>query len=96
MSYKYILKFLPSALREWKKLDSSIQSLFKNKLKERLNNPKVKSDRLRGFQNHYKIKIKSAGYRLVYEIEERKITVLVIAVGKRDKFQVYVKAKTRT
>ena len=95
MSYKYILEFLPSALREWKKLDSSIQSQFKNKLKERLNNPKVKGDRLRGFQNHYKIKLKSAGYRLVYEVEEQKITVLVIAVGKRDNFQVYVKAKTR-
>ena len=38
---------------------------------------------------------KSAGYRLVYEVEEQKITVLVIAVGKRDNFQVYVKAKTR-
>ncbi len=95
MSYKYNLKFLPSALKEWKKLDPTIQLLFKNKLKERLNNPKIKSDRLRGFQNHYKIKLRSAGYRLVYEVEEQKVTVLVISVGKRDKFQVYVKAKNR-
>jgi mRNA interferase RelE/StbE len=32
MSYR--LKFLPTALKEWKKLDSSIQTKFKKKLKE--------------------------------------------------------------
>ncbi len=95
MNYKYRLQFLPSALKEWKKLDSSVQLMFKNKLRERLDNPRLASDRLRGFQNHYKIKLRSAGYRLVYEVEEKKVTVLVIAVGKRDKFKVYIKAKNR-
>ncbi len=33
---RYKLKFLPTALKEWKKLDNSIQAQFRKKLKERL------------------------------------------------------------
>ena len=95
MNYKYDLKFLPTALKEWKKLDSSIQSQLKKKLKERLQNPHVPASRLHGFENHYKIKLRASGYRLVYEIIESKIVVLVIAVGKRDKNLVYQKAAKR-
>ena len=35
----YELEFLPSALKEWKKLGANIKSQFKKKLKERLENP---------------------------------------------------------
>ena len=96
MSYKYGLKFLPTALREWKKLDSSIQTQLKKKLKDRLQNPHVPSSRLQGFENHYKIKLRASGYRLVYEIVESEIVVLVIAIGKRDKNLIYQKARKRT
>jgi mRNA interferase RelE/StbE len=95
MSYKYKLKFLPTALKEWKKLDSSIQGQLKKKLKERLQNPHVQASLLHGFENHYKIKLRASGYRLVYEIIEKEIVVLVIAVGKRDKNLVYKKASKR-
>lgn len=94
MNYK--LKFLPTALREWKKLDHSIQGQFKKKLKERLENPHHPSSRLFGFENHYKIKLRSIGYRLVYEVIDKEIYVLVIAIGKRDKNIVYKKAFKRT
>ena len=93
MSYK--LKFLPTALKEWKKLDNSIQGQFKKKLKERLGSPHVPRSQLSGFENHYKIKLRARGYRLVYEVIDEEICVLVIAVGKRDKGQVYKKAKER-
>ncbi|NOR50092.1 MAG: type II toxin-antitoxin system mRNA interferase toxin, RelE/StbE family [Desulfuromonadales bacterium] len=95
MTYKYDLKFLPTALKEWKKLDSSIQNQLKKKLKERLQNPRVPASRLHGFDNHYKIKLRVSGYRLVYEIIESEIVVLVIAVGKRNKNLVYQKAAKR-
>jgi mRNA interferase RelE/StbE len=85
MTYKYSLKFLPTALKEWKKLDSTIQNQLKKKLKERLQNPHVPASRLHGFENHYKIKLRASGYRLVYEILATDIVVLVVAVGKRDK-----------
>ncbi len=96
MSYKYALMFLPTALKEWKKLDRAIQKQMKKKLLERLKYPHVEGSRLRGFKNHYKIKLRSSGYRLVYEVVDREVYVLVIAVGKRDKDSVYRKAGKRS
>ena len=95
MSSSYSLKFVPTALKEWKKLDRSIQLQFKKKLAERLENPHVPASRLQGFPNHYKIKLRATGYRLVYEAIDREIYILVIAAGKRDKFDVNKKAKRR-
>ena len=83
MSYK--LKFLPSALKEWKKLAPPIQKQFKNKLKERMQNPRNKASQLRGFKDVYKIKLRSVGYRLVYEVNDKEIVIYIIAVGKRER-----------
>ncbi len=93
MSYK--LKFLPTALKEWKKLDNSIQSQFKKKLAERLKEPHIISAKLSGFENHYKIKLRARGYRLVYEVVDKELIVFVIGVGKREKNIVYKKAHNR-
>jgi len=93
MSYK--LKFLPTALKEWKKLENAIQVQFKKKLEERLDFPHIPSCQLSGFKNHYKIKLRASGYRLVYEVIDEEIYILVIAIGKRDKNVVYKKAQER-
>jgi len=93
MTYK--LKFLPSAHKEWQKLDNQIRKFFKKKLTERLKDPHSISDRLRNFSNHYKIKQRSTGFRLVYEVIDNDITILVIVIGKREKGNVYKKAKKR-
>lgn len=95
MIYKYKLQFLPTALKEWKKLDPTIQSQLKKKLKERLQDPLVQASQLHGFENHYKIKLRASGYRLVYEVIESEIVVLVIAIGTRNKKEVYKKASKR-
>lgn len=94
MSYK--LKFLPSALKEWNKLGSTIREQLKKKLRDRLQEPVVPADRLIGFKNHYKIKLRSAGYRLVYEVDRGEISIIVITVGKRERSDVYIKAKKRS
>lgn len=94
MTYK--LEFLPSALKEWHKLDQTIKAQFKKKLVERLEQPHVTASQLKGWSNHYKIKLKALGYRLVYEVLTSSKTVQVIAVGKREKNSVYVTAKSRT
>jgi mRNA interferase RelE/StbE len=91
MNYK--LKFLPTALKEWKKLDNTIQTQPKKKLKERLKNPQVHGSQLRGFKNHYKIKLRATGYRLVYELIDDELCVLVIAIGKRNKNTIYKHAE---
>ena len=94
MSYK--LKFLPTALKEWKKLDNSIRTQFRKKLKERLEAPHVRSCKLSGFDNHYKLKLRASGYRLVYEVIDKELFIIVVAVGKREKGAVYEKVRERS
>ena len=37
----------------------------------------------------YKIKLHSAGYRLVYQVRDNELVISVVAVGKRERNQVY-------
>ena len=83
------MEFLPSALKEWQKLDNSIKAQFKKKLSERLENPKVVKDKLRGYDDVYKIKLRDVGYRLAYQVKDNEIVVLVLVVGKRENNEVY-------
>jgi len=86
---KYRLFFKKEAKKEWDKLDPSIRSVFARKLKERLEKPRIESARLHGMKDCYKIKLRNAGYRLVYQVRDKELVVSVIAVGKRDKNIVY-------
>lgn len=94
MTYK--LKFLPIALKEWNKLDNTIKKQLKKKLEEVIQNPKIQANRLMKFESHYKVKLKSSGYRLVYEVIDDQVVVLVIAIGKREGNKIYEVAKLRT
>lgn len=90
------LEFHDLALKEWQKLDNSIKEQFKKQLQKRLSNPRVASAKLHGaLDGFYKIKLKAIGYRLVYEVIDHKLIVLVIAVGKRNQEAVYEKATGR-
>ncbi|MEY4766650.1 MAG: hypothetical protein RI907_3323 [Pseudomonadota bacterium] len=91
----YELAFLPAALDEWKKLDGSVRAVFKKKLAERLEQPHVPSAKLHSQKDRYKIKLRDAGYRLVYEVQDDIVTVLVVAVGKREREAVYKAAAQR-
>lgn len=87
MSYK--LKFLVEAEKEWRKLDANTRSQFKKKIAERLDIPRISSAKLHGSKDRYKIKLRSSGYRLVYEVRDSEVVALVIAVGKRERSEVY-------
>ncbi len=91
----YELEFREEALKEWHKLGATIKSEFKIALKKRLDNPRIPKHALHGMPDHYKIKLRSAGYRLVYRVEDSRVTVVVVAVGKRERGVVYEKAKKR-
>lgn len=91
----YNLEFKPQALKEWSKLGSTIKEQFKKKLEERLENPKVEKDKLSGYENVYKIKLKTAGYRLAYQVKDEEIVILVLSVGKREKDKIYKNLKDR-
>jgi mRNA interferase RelE/StbE len=89
----YALDFHPIALKEWRKLDSVIREQFKAKLTERLQDPCVLSAKIG--KDRYKIKLRGVGYRLVYEVRENELIILVIAVGKRERNEVYLQADKR-
>lgn len=91
----YRLEFKTSAQKEWQKLDSPIRAQFKKKLIERLMQPRIESARLTAMPDCYKIKLRAAGYRLVYQVEDTTITVIVVAVGKREDNAVYLAAAKR-
>lgn len=60
------------------------RSRIKTVLRRRLENP-----------DHCKIKLRSAGYRLVCRGEDARVTVVAIAVGKRERGEVYETARKR-
>lgn len=91
----YSLAFKEDALKEWKGLDKGSREQFKNKLEERLNNPHVPSAKLSGHKNRYKIKIRNVGYRLVYEVRDSELVVVIVAIGKRERNAVYKAAAKR-
>jgi mRNA interferase RelE/StbE len=91
----YSLELKESALKEWHKLDKSIREQFKKRLAERLQEPRIESARLSGMPDCYKIKLRSAGFRLVYQVFDDCVLVVVIAVGKRENNLVYRLAKER-
>jgi mRNA interferase RelE/StbE len=82
MSYE--LEYKESALKEWHKLDNSIRELFKKRLAERLEVPRAETARLSGMPDCYKIKLRDVGYRLVYQVNDNHVVIVVIAVRKRE------------
>lgn len=93
MTYK--LKFEKRAWKEWEKLGHPVKEQFKKKLEERLQNPRVPSAKLSGYADRYKIKLRSVGYRLVYQVFDEEVVVSVIAIGKRENSDVYNIASNR-
>ena len=91
----YELAFLDEALKEWRKLDNATREQFKARLAERLQNPKIPSARLHRAKERYKIKWRNAGYRLVYQVKDRELLVVVVAAGKRERNEVYKAAGRR-
>jgi mRNA interferase RelE/StbE len=80
----YELAFSDKAKREWEKLDATVRGQFQKVLIRRLEQPRVPAARLHGRHERYKIKLRSVGYRLLYEVRDGQMLVLVIAVGRRD------------
>ncbi|UCZ79479.1 type II toxin-antitoxin system RelE/ParE family toxin [Pectobacterium carotovorum] len=93
MSYR--VKFREDALKEWLKLDKAIQQQFAKKLKKCCENPHIPAAKLRGMKDCYKIKLRTSGFRLVYEVIDDVLIIAVVAVGKRERSGVYHLASER-
>ena len=93
MPYKLVFK--EQAKKEWDKLDGPVRKQFAAKLKERLDEPRIESSRLSGMSDCYKIKLRRAGFRLVYQVRDNELVVSIVAVGKRERNFVYKQAIKR-
>ena len=95
----YDYKFHPEAEKELEKLNRSVQILFTKTLKKILKSPELGVDlgnknnlNLSGLKKMY---FDHKRYRVVYQILEEEIVIHLIAIGKRDKMEVYEKAGER-
>ncbi len=91
----YSLEFDARALKEWQKLGDTVRQQLKKKLAEILLNPRIEANRLHSLPDCYKIKLRSSGYRLVYQVIDHEVVVFVVAVDRREREQVYRKAAER-
>lgn len=76
------LDFDERALKEWRKLGSTVREQLKKKLAEVLESPRIEANKLRGLPDCYKIKLRSSGYRLVYQVLDEKVVVFVVLLEK--------------
>ncbi|EDS6807044.1 type II toxin-antitoxin system RelE/ParE family toxin [Salmonella enterica subsp. enterica serovar Legon] len=93
MTYK--VKFREDALKEWQKLDRFIQHQFAKQLKKCCEYPHIPSAKLSGIKDCYKIKLRASGFRLVYQVIDDQLIIAVVAVGKRERSDVYNLASER-
>ena len=91
----YSLEFDARALKEWQKLGDTVREQLKKKLAEVLLNPRIEANRLHSLPDCYKIKLRSSGYRLVYQVLDHEVVVFVVAVDRREREQAYRKAAER-
>ena len=89
---RYELEFRPSARKSWGKLDQETKRRLARKLAERQQEPRIASAALKGISDCYKIKLKSPAIRLVYRVEDDRLIILVLAIGKRERGDAYVEA----
>lgn len=79
---------------EWEKLPVAIRDQFKKKLAKVIEQPHIPKNMLRGdLAGCYKIKLLKAGVRLVYQVKDDQVVILLITVGKRADSVVYDEAK---
>lgn len=80
----YELEFSEKALEEFDKLSPDIANQFVKKLEKILENPRIPKNKLRGAKDLYKIKLRKSGFRLLYEVIDDRLVVVVIKIGRRD------------
>jgi mRNA interferase RelE/StbE len=89
----YRVELRPRAARAWDRLNPTIREQLKRKLDERRRNPHVPSARLSQMPACYKIKLRAEGLRAVYQVRDDVLLLLVLAIGKRERNEVYDEAR---
>ena len=81
---------------EWNQLALAIKQQLKKKLAKVLENPHIPKNHLGGeLSGFYKIKLRKAGIRLVYQVKDDELIIILLTVGKREDSLVYRIAQNR-
>lgn len=83
MTNIYKVVFRPKAQKRFDKLDYAARQQIARKLVERAGNPRVPGDALSDLKDCYKIKLRKSGICLIYQVRDRELILLVVAVGGR-------------
>ncbi len=95
----YEIKNHPLVEEDLKELDHSLRLLVFKKLKKLQNTPELgvalgNKNNL-NLSGMYKMYVAKKKVRIVYEILNRELIVYIVAIGKRDEMEVYMKASQR-
>jgi len=77
----YVVKIKPTAQKAIKNLPFSLQQRIIEKLKALEYHPHQGAKKLQGFENRYRIRV--GDYRIIYEIHDNRLLVIVLEVGHR-------------
>ncbi|MBF2026409.1 MAG: type II toxin-antitoxin system RelE/ParE family toxin [Oscillatoriales cyanobacterium C42_A2020_001] len=79
----YEVGFKPAALRQLRKLDEDVQITILAEIESLADNPRPDGcKKLKGKTDLYRIRVANA-YRVVYEIQDKQLLVIVVKVGNR-------------
>lgn len=86
----YRIEFTEGAKKEFEKLDGSVRLQVQKAIEKRAANPKIPASRLSGADgSFYKIKFRSIGIRVVYQVIDNEILILIVKIGRRDNDATY-------
>ena len=77
----YTVDIKPAAQRNIRKLPQSLQIRITQRLKSLETEPRQGAKKLQGFENRYRIRL--SDYRIIYEIYDKILLVVVVDVGHR-------------
>lgn len=78
----YQVKFKPSAKKSFESLDNKIKKQVANKINQLADNPEnLKPEKIQGSDSFYRVR--SGDYRIIYEIIDNELVILVVKIGHR-------------
>ncbi|QOP43841.1 type II toxin-antitoxin system RelE/ParE family toxin [Sulfurimonas sediminis] len=81
----YELHFLTSAKKEFKKLDTSVQKIIKEKLLLLITNPDILKNNIKPLKGEYrgKFRLRVHQYRVVFQVKDAELIIIVVRIGHR-------------
>lgn len=80
---KYALHITPATYRQLKKLESDAQIMIRHKLEGLCSNPRSKAFDVKKLHELEGYRLRIGNYRAIYQLNNHKLIVEVIAVGHR-------------